>query len=157
MEIERRFLVEQLPEQLDTVPHKRFEQGYLSTAPVLRVRREGDEYVFTYKGQGGLAREEVNLPLNPEAYAHLIQKADGLIIQKTRYFLTQESGLLIEMDLFEGDLYPLKIAEVEFSSVEEAHSYQPEDWFGEEITGDHRFSNSAMSREGLPEDYLQKR
>ncbi|MBQ9633033.1 MAG: CYTH domain-containing protein [Lachnospiraceae bacterium] len=153
IEIERRFLVRTIPEDLKKNPHKRFEQGYLSTEPVLRVRREGEEYVFTYKGQGLMAREEYNLPLTREAYEHLLPKADGIVIKKIRYFIPEEKGLVIEMDVFEEDLAPLVIAEVEFADEEQARAYSPPAWFGREITEDHAFSNSAMSRQGLPAEW----
>ena len=51
MEIERKFLISSLP-PLDSCPFHVLEQGYLSTDPVIRVRREDDEYYLTYKGKG---------------------------------------------------------------------------------------------------------
>ena len=63
MEIERKFKVRQLPEQLEQYPRQRIEQAYLCTEPVVRVRRSNDDYYLTYKGTGLLAREEYNLPL----------------------------------------------------------------------------------------------
>ena len=39
MEIERKFLVAQLPDNLDNYNCRYIEQGYLSTKPVVRVRR----------------------------------------------------------------------------------------------------------------------
>ena len=48
MEIERKYLIDSLPEHLDDFPHKELEQAYLCTNPVVRVRREGEEYVLTY-------------------------------------------------------------------------------------------------------------
>ena len=152
-EIERRFLIRKMPEELEKYPHKRFEQGYLSTEPVLRIRREGEEYVFTYKGRGLLEREEYNLPLTQEAYAHLLPKADGIVIKKTRYFIPEKEGLTIELDLFLEELASLRIAEVEFSDLKQARAYVPPAWFGREITEVHTYSNSAMSRFGLPEDF----
>ena len=52
MEIERKFLIqklEELPFSPFNHPHKELEQGYLCTAPVVRIRREDDDYVLTYK------------------------------------------------------------------------------------------------------------
>ena len=51
MEIERKFLIskENLPADLNSYPHHRLEQGYLSTAPVVRFRKEDDNYYLTYK------------------------------------------------------------------------------------------------------------
>ena len=63
MEIERKFLLKELPENLDTYPVRHLEQGYLCTAPVVRIRRDNDKYELTYKGKGCMVREEHNLPL----------------------------------------------------------------------------------------------
>lgn len=54
MEIERKFLIskENLPADLDAYPHHKLEQGYLSTAPVVRIRKEDDNYYLTYKSKG---------------------------------------------------------------------------------------------------------
>lgn len=157
VEIERRFLIKSLPDNLASYPSKRFVQGYLSTDPVLRVRREGGEYFVTYKSCGLLEREEYNLPLTREAFDHLLQKADGIIIEKMRYFIPEKDGLTIEMDVFGGELDPLILAEVEFESVEQAGRYEPPDWFGEEVTDDAAYHNSTMSREGLPGKERRKR
>ena len=79
MEIERKFLVskENLPADLNSYPHHRLEQGYLSTAPVVRIRKEDDNYYLTYKSKGLMTREEYNLPLTKESYEHMRPKADG--------------------------------------------------------------------------------
>ena len=37
MEIERKFLLKELPENLDSYPVRHLEQGYLCTAPVVRI------------------------------------------------------------------------------------------------------------------------
>ena len=60
MEIERKYLVKQLPEKLSTYPHRLIEQGYLSTEPVIRIRKDGDKYELTYKSKGLMIREEYN-------------------------------------------------------------------------------------------------
>ena len=99
MEIERKFTVRSIPGNLSQYPHHLIEQGYLNTNPVVRVRREDDTCYLTYKGKGLMAREEYNLPLNEEAYRHLIQKADGNIIGKRRYLIPLEP-YTIELDVF---------------------------------------------------------
>ena len=85
MEIERKFRIDHLPEQLEQYPHTHLVQGYLSTDPVVRVRQDGEQYILTYKGNGLMAREEYNLPLTRVSYEHLLQKADGILIDKIRY------------------------------------------------------------------------
>ncbi len=146
MEIEKKYLLKKLPNLSDYRYHK-IEQAYLCTNPVVRVRREDENYYMTYKGSGMLAREEYNLPLNAEAYAHLKEKADGNIISKTRYLIPlKEEGLVAEIDVFEPPFAPLVMAEVEFESKEQADSFKAPDWFGEEVTFDGRYHNSYMSK-----------
>ena len=147
MEIERKYLIDSLPEHLDDFPHKELEQAYLCTNPVVRVRREGEEYVLTYKSGGLMMREEYNLPLNQEAYEHLLKKADGIVISKTRYILLEKDGLRIELDVFHGKHDGLILAEVEFPTEEAANAYCPPEWFGEDVTYSTKYHNSNLSKE----------
>lgn len=146
MEIERKFLPVQLPEDLNKFEMHRIEQGYLNTDPVIRIRRADDDYYLTYKSRGLLAREEYNLPLNAESYRHLKPKADGRVIEKCRYLIPLDDRLTVELDVFEGDLAPLILAEVEFESEEEANAFIPPEWLGKDVTYDTRYHNSTMSR-----------
>lgn len=83
MEIERKYLIHKLPDHLEAYPHRTLEQAYLCTEPVVRVRRDADDYILTYKSKGLMMREEHNLPLTEEAYCHLREKADtGALSQK---------------------------------------------------------------------------
>lgn len=144
MEIERKFLVKSLPADLKKYDKKEIEQAYLCTSPVVRIRKENDHYYLTYKGKGLMVREEYNLPLTEEAYFHLREKADGNVISKTRYLIPDKDNLTIELDVFSGSLAPLVLAEVEFSSEEEALSYQMPDWFLSDVTNDPKYHNSNM-------------
>ena len=144
MEIERKFTVKELPD-LSQYPFHIMEQGYLNTDPVVRVRKEDDNYYLTYKGKGLLAREEYNLPLNEDAYYHLVEKSDGVIIRKKRYLIPYEK-YTIELDIFEEPYENLIIAEVEFESEEEAVRFQPLAWFEEDVTLDRRYHNSNLSK-----------
>lgn len=148
MEIERKFLIkkEQLPKDLESYPSKKIEQGYLCTEPVVRIRRQNDEYYLTYKSKGLMAREEYNLPLTQEAYEHLKPKADGIVISKTRYLIPEKDGLTIELDVFHNDYEGLLLAEVEFSSEAQANKYIPPAWFGKDVTLSSAYHNSTLSR-----------
>ena len=44
MEIERKFTVSQIPEDLEKHTCLVIEQAYLNTDPVIRIRRQNDEY-----------------------------------------------------------------------------------------------------------------
>lgn len=144
-EIERKFTIKNLPRDLAAYPHKEFTQGYLNTSPVVRIRREQDQYFLTYKGSGLMSRTEYNLPLDEESFAHLLPKCDGNIISKTRYFIPLDP-YTIELDVFHAPFEGLMIAEVEFPSEEEALAFNPPEWFFEDVTEDPRYHNSNLSK-----------
>ena len=130
MEIERKFLVSDIPSDLTKYTCHLIEQGYLSTKPVVRVRKDNDSYWLTYK----------------ESYEHLIKKADGNIITKHRYEIPDGTGKTIELDIFDGLFEGTIFAEVEFDSIEEANSYIPPNWFTKDVTHEKAYHNSHMSQ-----------
>jgi len=157
MEIERKFTIKDLPEDLGSYENKKIIQAYLSREPVVRVRRSNDKYIMTYKGSGMIAREEYNLPLTKESFEHLLSKADGNVISKTRYLIPvkeprfrdgyDHSGVMltIELDVFDEPMAPLIMAEIEFPDMESAEAYIPEDWFLEDVSEDPRYHNVNMA------------
>ena len=165
MEIERKFTISGLPENLESYPCHIIEQAYLNTDPVVRIRREDDTFYLTYKGKGLLAREEYNLPLNEHSYYHLREKADGNVISKKRYvipilnpqfnmtqlsskeFSVDQISLFVELDIFEPPFAPLIIAEVEFPDKETAEAFVPLDWFSQDVTNDPAYHNSNLSKQ----------
>ncbi|MDD6435752.1 MAG: CYTH domain-containing protein [Clostridiales bacterium] len=152
MEIERKYLINRLPEFIDTVGGIDYEQAYLCSEPVVRVRREGEEYWMTYKSKGLMIREEYNLPLTKESYYHLLSKADSQIIHKTRYFIPLDEKHVAELDIYHDFLSPLITCEVEFSDKEDAETFISPEWFGPEVTFDSRYQNNRLafiSREEL--------
>ena len=164
MEIERKFTIKHLPKNLDDYPFRLIEQAYLCVSPVVRVRREDDNFILTYKGSGMMAREEHNLVLNEEAYYHLRSKADGNIISKKRYLIPlanptfregfptppEDYTLTIELDVFDAPFAPLIMAEVEFGSKEAAEAFIPPDWFYEDVTYCKEYHNSYMAMNPAP-------
>lgn len=149
VEIEKKYLVNELPANLDQYKYHIIEQAYLTTNPTIRVRREDDEYYMTYKGHGrddtALCHSEYNLPLTKEAYDTLRSKADGNIITKKRVLIPYDK-YTIELDIFDEPFKPLLFAEVEFDSVDEANAFVAPAWFGLEVTGDKNYSNASLSR-----------
>ena len=148
MEIERKYLIEEknLPGNLECFPSHLIEQGYLCRNPVVRIRRQDDDYILTYKSNGLMAREEYNLPLNAEAYRHLKEKIDGKLVSKRRYLIPLENELTIELDVFFEPCRGLLLAEVECPEEESANSFCPPAWFGKDVTFDGRYHNSSLSR-----------
>ena len=145
MEIERKFTIKELPENLEQYPVKHLVQAYMNTSPVIRIRKEDDNYYLTYKGSGMMAREEYNLPLNAESFEHLLPKCDGNVISKKRYLIPFEK-YTIELDIFDAPFAPLIIAEVEFETKEEAEGFTPPAWFLEDVTYNKEYHNSNLSK-----------
>lgn len=151
MEIERKYLVDKVPFDLSRYPCRHIEQGYLSTEPVVRIRRDNNDYILTYKSKGLMIREEYNLPLTRQSYEHLKEKVDGRMITKNRYVIPLDKDssykdLQIEFDIFDGDLAPLLLAEVEFPDEDTANSFVPPDWFGKDVTYSSQYHNSTLSQ-----------
>lgn len=145
MEIERKFLISHLPFSLEDFPFIQMEQGYLSTHPVIRIRKENQDFFLTVKSKGYLSREEFNLPIEESSYFRLLKKIEGRTVKKKRYQIPYENHL-IELDVFEDILSPLMLAEVEFSSIQEATSFLPPSWFGKEVTYQKEYHNSYLSQ-----------
>lgn len=157
MEIERKFLFSKLPEHLASYPHYYLEQAYVTTNPVIRIRKkisvsDGQpdsqaQFILTVKGNGMLTRQEFELPIDEIAYQTLCQKSDGNLIAKTRYKIPLESNLVLELDLFEGLFQGLVMGEIEFPDEATAKGYLPPETLHikEEVTYDTRFHNSTMS------------
>lgn len=159
MEIEKKYTIKKLPENLETYPCRIIEQAYLNTSPVVRVRKSDDSYYLTYKGSGLMAREEYNLPLDESSYRHLLKKADGNIISKKRYVIPIDNPqfedsygsltvptLCIELDIFAPPFSPLVMAEVEFPDIGMANAFIPPAWFDEDVTNNPEYHNSVMSQ-----------
>ena len=150
MEIERKFKVGKLPNDITRVTPRHIIQGYISTTPDLRIRKDDDEYYLTMKGKGLMCREEYTLEITAEEFNHLSSKVEGRFIEKFRYCVPLESGEIAEVDRYTGDLGGLQVVEVEFKTKAEATAFKPPEWFSTEITEDKAYKNSSLAMNGLP-------
>lgn len=131
-EIERKFLVNQLPFDSATHPCVPIEQGYLALEPgghEVRLRRKGNLYFLTIKSQGGLVREEYEVEMTRIQFETLWPGTKGRRLQKDRYLFEG-----FELDLYKGNLKGLLVAEIEFEEEEKAQSFLLPEWLGAEIT-----------------------
>ena len=157
MEIERKFLVNEIPGDLNRFEYHELSQGYISTFPVIRIRQWDDEYILTVKSGGLLAREEYEINLSREEFENLQGKVSGNIIKKTRYIIPiEDTGLKVELDIFHGAFEGLVYAEVEFPDIETAEAFTPLPYFGREVTMEGGYSNAALSEAEDPAIYLKK-
>ena len=149
MEIERKYLVGSLPENLDAFPHVEIEQGYLCTSPTLRIRRMGDSFILTVKEKmhsltSAIVNREEEFFLSSESYARLRGKCEGIMVEKTRYRIPV-GKYTAELDIFHGRHEGLLLVEVEFPSLEAANAFTPPAWFGQDVSNDPRYRNSWLA------------
>jgi adenylate cyclase len=151
IEIERKFLVERLP---DGVPAgEPIEQGYLAIAPdgvEVRVRRRAGRSSLTVKSGPAHVRVEEEMAVDDRLFEALWALTETRRVAKTRHLVPLEDGLTAELDVFEGPHAGLLIAEVEFPSTGASARFAPPAWFGREVTGDARHANQGLALAGVP-------
>ena len=146
-EIERKFLVRELPEQLAEFPHAEISQGYLVSLDdglQVRLRKSNERYSLTYKRGVGNVREEREVELTPAQFDALWPATEGKRLEKTRYDIPL-GDCVVEIDVYGGRHNGLVVAEVEFDDEESAKNFQPPDWLGDDVTGDPRYSNQLLA------------
>ena len=138
MEIERKFLIDNFP---DMEPEETavMEQGYLCTDPTVRIRSKKKAgkvgYRLCFKGEGSIAREEIELPLDEETFRRLAALLKGPMIRKEYRVYPLPGGYRLECSLVdEGAPTSFYYAEVEFPSLEEARAFQPPVFLGRDVT-----------------------
>ena len=156
MEIERKFLVDEPPPDVGEHPSSALEQGYLAIhddGTEARIRRRDGQSILTVKSGGGLVRVEEELPIDDAVFERLWPLTEGRRLEKVRHLIPAEPpGLVIEVDVYGGDLAGLVVAEVEFASEEDARVFEAPPWFGREVTTDARFKNQRLAVDGLAGD-----
>jgi adenylate cyclase len=153
-EIERKFLVATLPENLEQYPHKEIVQGYIAITPdgtEVRLRKKGEKYFQTIKSGLGKIRGEHEIEITEDQFNTLWPTTEGKRVEKVRYEIPVGENI-IELDIYSGDLNGLLTAEVEFNSEEGSNSFEPPVWLGKEVTEDKRYKNQNLALHGaLPE------
>ncbi len=151
-EIERKFLVKQMPPGLDPAQAAVIDQGYVVPGEggvEVRLRRKGAKHELTIKRksrENHIEREEHNVPLTPEQWAELWPLTAGRRLRKDRYEIPY-GELVIELDIYRGRNEGLAVAEVEFGSMAAAEGFAPAEWFGREVTGEAAYSNPLLAIE----------
>jgi CYTH domain-containing protein len=154
-EIERKYLVDALPDAATLGPGTRIRQGYLAQDGdvEVRVRITPARSSMTVKSGRGQRRTEVDVVLTPAEAETLWALTAPRRIDKTRYVvaLAASGHHEAEVDVYAGALAGLRVVEVEFPSAEAAAAFVPPAWFGREVTDDARWSNASLARFGRPE------
>ncbi len=151
-EVERKFLVKDVAWRAAVEDRIAMVQFYLaiSAERSIRVRiSNGTSARLTLKfGSDLSARDEFEYPLPLADAREMLSFAVGAVIRKTRHHVRHQ-GYLYEVDVFNGDLDGLVIAELE-TADKVADASLPL-WLGEEVTGELRYSNASLALNGFPE------
>jgi adenylate cyclase len=146
IEIENKYLIDKMPDLSGHNPTV-IQQGYLCLGVdgnEVRLRRRGDQYSLGMKGDGTIARQQAFIDINAEQFATLWPAASKLEISKLRYELPY-GDYLIELDVFQGPLQGLVVAEVEFRSEDHKSQFRPPAWFGPDVTHDPQYQNKNLA------------
>ncbi|QKV19496.1 CYTH domain-containing protein [Oricola thermophila] len=155
LEIERKYLVDGESWREAGGGSHHILQAYLALdgSTSVRVRiSDGRRARLTVKiGRSGLVRDEFEYPVPLEDAERMIEAAQGRLIEKVRHVIPS-GGFVWEVDVYEGALSGLVIAEVEMRSENDT-PVLPE-WIGREVTGEAAWSNAMLAIHGLPEGAL---
>ena len=148
IEIERKYLVNSKAYRAKAQRAYRIIQGFLNKDPhrTVRVRLLDDRGILTVKGlssEDGTTRFEWETNLTKQEAQSLLQLCEKGIIDKTRYEIPL-GAYMFEVDEFHGANGGLIVAEIELPQV--STMVELPEWIGEEVTGDHRYYNSSLSK-----------
>jgi adenylate cyclase len=156
IEIERKYVITEIPFDIAQYPHKDILQGYIfkSKEGVVRLRKKGSEYYLTVKSDfegSNIIRNEVETKITAEIFDKLWVTTEGKRLEKTRYEIPLEDKV-IELDIYYNNLKGLITVEVEFNNIDEYNSFIPPKWFGRDVSEDSRYGNGNLAVNGIPFD-----
>jgi adenylate cyclase len=151
VEIERKWLLTAPPAAMPAAG-QHIRQGYVARDGnvEVRVRIIDATSLLTIKVGAGLARREIELEISVAEAGELWPATEGRRVEKVRYRVPAGDHVA-EVDVYEGALAGLRTVEVEFASEADAISFVAPPWFGDEVTGDPRWSNASLAANGKPE------
>lgn len=148
MEIERKFIVNDLPEFITKEPGYRIIQAYINSHnPTIRLRIVNDKEAYlTIKSPPldleGRVRNEYEYAIDVKEAEEMIDIFCDKVLEKTRYIYYADDHNNWEIDVFEGRLKGLILAELELKSVDQ--EFKKPNWIGEEVTSDPNYTNACL-------------
>lgn len=155
-ELERKWLVGQVPDAVLSARADAIEQGYLAVEAgggEVRLRRRAGRCFITVKSGSGVVRRELEAELSPEQFAALWPATEGRRVEKSRRVVAlpdRPGDLRVELDEYSGSLAGLRVAEVEFPDEKTARSFKAPGWFGDEVTDREEYRNRNLATRGRP-------
>lgn len=163
IELERTYLVTELPADLKDFPFKEILDIYLPEAsdhPVLRVRKNGERREITKKQpltEGDASQQDEQTIILSDAEFQALRTVRGKQIRKLRYAYPYGQHT-IEVDVFQDALSGLVLADVEFSTLDELEQFQTPTWFSSEVTRVQFLAGGMLAGKSFQDiqDQLQK-
>lgn len=142
---ERTWLVRSLPHPLPT--GVLVVQGYLvaDDGVAVQVRRSCTQPVIAIRACGAGARTELAWDLTPAQFDAVWPLTRRARVEKVRHEV-RIGPRTTAVDVFAGPLAGLALVSV--ALVDD--TFTAPDWFGEEVSGDPRFAEAVLARDGLP-------
>lgn len=144
-EIEYKFLVDKAQWDLIDKPEPELiVQGFLSKDEnlVVRVRIKGTRGYLTIKGKSnGISRTEFEYEIPVSDAKEILKEFTEKYIQKYRYEI-QNGDNTWEVDVFEGNLEGLILAELEVASLDE--EFDRPIWVTEDVSTNSEYFNAVL-------------
>ena len=144
-EIERKYLIEREDLSfLQLIEGEKIKQAYIQNenSRTVRVRTKGEKAFLTVKiGNESLSRDEFEYQIPVQDAISMMEIMNLKVLSKIRYEIKFENNLW-EVDVFEGKLNGLIIAEIELESEDE--SFNKPVWLGREVTYDPSYLNAKL-------------
>lgn len=160
LEIERKFLVnaENLS-KIHLTNGEKISQGYLSTdiEKTVRIRiKENHAFISVKTKNIGIVRHEFEYEIPIADAKELLKLCEPKILSKTRYKIEYENHIW-EVDIFEGKLSGLILAEVEINFPDEFVKIPS--WAEKEVSDDPKYYNVNLifESENFFEDFPPKK
>lgn len=147
LEIERKFTIKELPENINQYTHDDIKQGYytdISTNIEFRLRQKSNKFYKTYKKGNGLTREEFETEIPEEEFNTFWPLTKEKRLEKTRYYIPYDKHT-IELDVYKNSLQGLITVEIEFKTEDEANEFIIPDWFDKDVTNDEEYKNKNLA------------
>lgn len=150
-EIERKFLLNDLPHSLSYRKKEDIRQGYLTSdnGNEVRIRQKGEYYSRIVKEGSKKDRIKTKTNLSKKEFKTLWHDSGKSQLIKTRYHYSWE-GYKLVVDQFHGSLKGLFTAEIGFKTKKKSRDFMEPPFFREEISFDPRYKSHYLAE--LPSD-----
>ena len=139
IELEKTYLIKNLPENIENCKSKEIIDLYLPEGiehSILRLRKNGDRYEMTKKepvDEMDASRQKEQTIILTEVEFNALSKLKGKKVRKIRYYYNC-NGRIAEIDVFQDLLNGLVLVDFEFKTVEEKDSFEMPDFCLADVT-----------------------